>query len=239
MSTAQGSAPKHRPVTVRSVEPAAENHSRVRLDVSGTDLADRHTTPGQFVEVRPDGDAKGYFALANAPGIEPGAGLELLVKHGAGVADAIVATPPGGTLAITEPMGRGFMVDGFPEHDALLFAGGSGISAIRSVVRHLLRGRDQWGRIVLFYGVRSPEVMAYRDEIEDWKAGGVEVEIVCSQPGPAWTGHQGYVQARLETLAPEVNRAFACLCGVPGMHEAVSAWLQTAGLPKDRLLTNY
>src|SRR5262245_4200059 len=93
------------------------------------ELAAAHERPGQYVKLESDA-GKGFFALASAPG----APLELLVKKGAPFADALAALPVGARIAASAPAGQGYPVRDHSGQDVLLFAAGSGIAPIRSVV---------------------------------------------------------------------------------------------------------
>ena len=116
----------------------------VRLSLS-RDAARAHERPGQVVKLHvPGGDA--YFAVASAPSAD--GTLDLLLKRGGKVSDAaIVAAVPGATLQVTPPFGKGFPVAEAHGQHVLLFAAGSGIAPIRSVVQHVLAHRDAFDRV--------------------------------------------------------------------------------------------
>ena len=76
----------------------------------------------------------------------------------------------------------------------LLFAVGSGISPIRSVMESKVL-KDK--KVTLYYGSQTPDKMAYKERIDEWKKSGVEVVCVVSKPdGTGWEGATGYVQER-------------------------------------------
>lgn len=227
------------PVNVRAVRKVADRLHEVVLDLGDTGLGPRHTVPGQFVQIRVDGTGPSFFAISSAP--EGGAELELLVKEGGGVAERLVTASPGAAVEISAPQGKGFPVDAFEGSDVLLFATGSAISAIRPVVHHVVKRRERFGRVVLFFGARTPHAFAYLDEIPEWERERIEVHRVISRPGTdeVWDGPVGYVQDVLAEVSPEVGRAVALVCGVKDMHAAVSEALVSRGLPEDRVLTNF
>lgn len=200
------------------------------------EAAGAHAVPGQFVDVRLSGTGATPFAIASDP--SSGDELELLVKRGNEVADALFEGGAGLAVEVSAPKGRGFPIDDFEGHDVLLFATGSGISGIRPVVHHVLRRRDRFGRVVVFYGARTEDAFAYVDEIPEWERGGVEVVRVVSRPSSGWRGRTGWVQSALDDLAPSLDHAVACLCGVEAMIESVGTTLARGGLPRSRILTN-
>ncbi len=203
-------------------------------------LAAAHRRPGQLVKVRtPAGE--GFFALASAPA--PGGWAELLVKRGGKVADAAVAAAvPGATLEVTEPFGQGYPVESAEGRDVLLFAAGSAIAPVRSLVQHLLHHRDRFGRVTLFYGQRHGAEFAYRREALAWERGGVRVVLCPSQADDAWEGVRGRVQEVARTLAfggSPPGETFAFVAGMSAMVEDVRRVLAEAGVPPDRVYSNF
>jgi NAD(P)H-flavin reductase len=199
-----------------------------------------HDRPGQVVKVR-SAAGEAFFALANAP--DPGGLAELLVKRGGRVADAIVAAAaPGARLEVTRPFGGGFPVDEAEGRDVLLFAAGSGIAPIRAVLQHLVRHRNRFGRVTLFYGQRRGAEFAYRSEHLDWERRGVRVVLCPSGEDDAWQGVRGRVQEVARSLgfggvAPGDVVAF--VAGMTAMVEDVRRTLAAAGIPPARVHANF
>jgi len=203
-------------------------------------LATRHERPGQVVKVRTQA-GEAYFALASAPSAEGRA--DLLVKRGGKVADAAVAqATPGGALEISAPFGNGFPVAEARGRDVLLFAAGSGIAPIRSLIQYLMADRDAFGRITLFYGQRHGADFAYLHEHLAWERRGVRVVLCPTAEDSAWPGVRGRVQEVASTVAfggsvPTDGVAF--VCGMTAMVEEVRVTLARAGIPPARVHANF
>ncbi len=200
------------------------------------DMGATHRMPGQVVEIRtPAGE--GHFALSSAPA--PDGRADLLVKRGAPIADAAVAAGvPGSALEMSAPFGDGFPVAEAEGRDVLLFAAGSGIGPIRSLVQHLLARRGRFGRAVLFYGQRRGPDFAYRREYPDWERGGVRVVLCPSREDDRWPGARGHVQDVGRSLAfggLPLRGSVAFLSGMPAMVDDVRAVLVRAGVPPARV----
>jgi NAD(P)H-flavin reductase len=225
--------------TLEVLEARDETPTLRALVLDGSDAARHHVQPGQVVKVR-NSKGEGYFALANAPGTGK---LELLVRRGGNVGDELVATGHSGArVEASAPFGRGFPVAEGSGRDLLLFAAGSGISPMRSLVQHITRARGGFGRVVLFYGERSDGDFAYAGERDGWITNGVQVVLCCSRPSATWLGEKGYVQdvARQISFARvDAGGAVAFLCGMKGMVSAVRDALAIAGLPVERTYLNY
>jgi sulfhydrogenase subunit gamma (sulfur reductase) len=234
MSTAAG-APSSR-LHALSVERAWDETSvlrGLRLDAP-VELRATHRRPGQYLKVRSDG-REGHFALASPPG----APLELLVKRGGAVGDAVATLAAGAAIEASDALGSGFPVEESAGRDLLLFAAGSGITPIRAVVRHVLDARDRFGRVLVFYGQRRADEFAYRGEQAAWAAGSVELVPVLSGDDPAWRGARGHVQEALLDARPSVANAAAFVSGMKGMIAGVRDALGALGLAAERIHLNY
>lgn len=137
---------------------------------------------------------------------------------------------------------EGFKFD-FPTQNVLLFATGSGIAPIRSVIESGQLQTDGGRTARLYYGVASPDDMPYAEKFADWEASGVEVVPVISRPEVVpggWSGRSGYVQMALEEDGVPIPRnTGAVMCGVKGMCESVKDILTRAGTFEGRVLTNF
>jgi NAD(P)H-flavin reductase len=209
----------------------------VRVDLE--DLAASHLVPGQVVKMRTTA-GEGYYALASAPAADRRA--DLLLKRGGRIADAAVAAAvPGRDLELTAPFGKGFPVAEAEGRDVLLFAAGSGIAPIRSLVQHILGRRERFGRVTLFYGQRHGADFAYGREHPAWERGGVRVVLCPSREDDAWRGVRGYVQEVARTLAFGGSSPGDSVAFVSGMHamvDDVRAVLAGAGVPPARVHLN-
>ncbi|MBZ4418710.1 NAD-binding oxidoreductase [Myxococcus sp. RHSTA-1-4] len=229
--------PDWHPATVSTTAPAADGLTDLVLDIQGTPLVGTHAHPGQYVRLRLPGAPEGMFAIASPPAPQ-GTHWEFLLKAGATLADALIRLPPGARVEVTPPEGRGFPLEHARGRDVLLFATGSGISPIRSLIASIRHERDAYGRVTLYFGARTPGAFAYWDELHEWEAGGVRVVRTCSQPGASgWQGLTGYVQAHLGE--EPVEGAVAFLCGQSQMVQGVKATLQARGVSKDSIFLNY
>lgn len=214
----------------------------LRLDLGGTGYSEKFTTPGQYVKARANASAKeAFMAIASAPG--PGQAFELLVqKSDAGdtAADLLAAARAGDAIEMTAPGGKGFPVDAERGRDVLLLAGGSGISAIRSVLEHVARHREAFGRTMLLFGARSVDDLAYRHLFEDWRKAQIEVEPTLSKPEDgAWTGRRGYVTAAFADLDMDAPRTSVFVAGGKEFLAASTDALRALGIPPERIFKNF
>jgi NAD(P)H-flavin reductase len=224
-------------IVTRVRQQAREIHS---LDMRLADEAARlGYAPGQVALLRVGDGRPSYFAFASAPEDEQ---LEFLVKRTgeSGASPALYGLSEGDSVELVDVVGRGFPLDEHEGRDLVFVAMGTGVAPLRSALRHALARADRFGQLVVLYGARRPADFCYADEIAQWKAAGVELRQVVSQPdGYEWAGQTGYVQSLLDNVLPNLSSPLALVCGSREMIEHTRDRLQEMGLPPDAILTNY
>lgn len=229
--------PAFQTVTLKDRWPEATDLFGLAIDLAGTDLAATFRHPGQYVQVRTPAGRIAYLAIASRPG-EPH--FELLLKSGAEATDELIALAPGATFEMTEALGQGYPLQPHSGKDVLLFAVGSGIAPIRSLLWYLAAHRDEYQGVTLFFGARTPAHFAYQDELDAWMQAGIQVVRVVSQPDGTTEGYvHGYVQnaVKLHPLKPAATVAF--VCGMREMVEGVTRELTELGVSPDCIFQNF
>ena len=195
-------------------------------------------TPGQVALLEVGGEGRAYFAIASAPEDEE---LEFLVKlSNDPVGQALYSLKPGDRVELVEVTGHGFDLAAQEGRDLVFVAMGTGVAPLRSALRTVLRRPDRYGQIVVLYGARTPEHFCYGDEVETWKAAGVELRQVVSRPdGYEWSGQTGYVQSLLDNVLPTLSDPVALVCGSRQMIEQTRDRLHEMGFESEKILTNY
>lgn len=204
------------------------------LDVGATGFAAKHTIPGQYVRARIPGQKEAFLAIASAPGTTA---LELLLQKSAPgdppkPVDALAALSAGDPLEISAPGGKGYPIEAERGRDILLFAGGSGISAIRSLVEWIADHRADFGRVALLYGARTPEDLAYRSMFERWGGHKIEVVPVLSRAAAGWAGRIGYVPTALPELAIDPGKSSAFVTGGKAFDAGITEALGALGITR-------
>ncbi|KAM3741307.1 hypothetical protein ACB098_08G166500 [Castanea mollissima] len=236
------------PAPLTEIEPAAESLFHVTIDVSDApDLAVSHTRPGQYLQLRvPDVEKPSFLAIASPPSLSEARGaFEFLVKTVAGsTAELLCGLKKGDVVELSQVMGRGFDIDRVDPPESfptlLIFATGSGISPIRSLIESGFNA-DKRSDVRLYYGARNLKRMAYQDRFKDWESSGVKIVPVLSQPDGNWMGESGYVQAAF-TRAKQIyspQSTGAVLCGQKQMTEEITSILVADGVSSEKILKNF
>ncbi|OMO96360.1 Phenol hydroxylase reductase [Corchorus olitorius] len=236
------------PTPISLIEPAAESLFHISIDVSDSpDLAASYTLPGQYLQLKvPDVDKPSFLAIASPPSLATTSGaFEFLVKSVAGsTAELLCGLKKGDVVELSSVMGNGFNIDKIdPPADyptVLIFATGSGISPIRSLIESGF-GAEKRSDVRLYYGARNLQRMAYQERFKDWESSGVKVVPVLSQPDENWSGETGYVQAAF-AKAKKIGSpkgTGAVLCGQKQMAEEVTSLLVGDGVSSEKILKNF
>jgi NAD(P)H-flavin reductase len=193
--------------------------------------------PGQVAVLQFGEHKPAYFAFASAPEDDQ---LEFLIKRNAGAAGELYEMNIGGHVTLTDVVGHGFPLADHAGRDLILIAMGTGVAPLRSALRSALSRAHDFGKMFVLYGARTPDDFCYREEIEDWRAAGVELRQVISQPtGYDWSGPTGYVQSLLDNVLPGLATPLALVCGSRDMIEQTRDRLGRMGLAPEQILTNY
>ncbi|KAG6524231.1 fruit protein pKIWI502-like [Zingiber officinale] len=237
-------------VPLSLVAPADADASlfHVAVDVSDApDLATSFIAPGQYLQLRvPEAEKPAFLAIASPPSFASSRGeFQFLVKRFPGsTVDLLCGLARGDVVELSVVMGKGFPVDRISPPDAfptvLIFATGSGISPIRSLIESGF-GATERQDVRLYYGARNLKRMAYQERFEDWESTGVKIIPVLSQPDERWSGERGYVQAAFSRAKDILNPSSigAVLCGHKQMAEDVTSQLVADGVSKETILMNF
>jgi NAD(P)H-flavin reductase len=222
---------------VVSNRPAADGLVYLDLEVGGSPAQAAYRRPGQYVKLSLEGLGESPFAIASAPDSQARV-FEFLLKGGSPLADALAVLPVGAKVRMGKVEGRGFPLERARGKRVLLFATGSGISALRSLIELIRRDRSAFGDVTLYFGVRTPDAFAYAEELDGWEGSRIQIRRTVSQPGATgWQGLTGYVQAHVPRGPLEETVAF--LCGQKEMVAGVSEVLAGGGVPQENIFLNY
>jgi ring-1,2-phenylacetyl-CoA epoxidase subunit PaaE len=150
---------------------------------------------------------------------------------------------PGATLEVMPPMGHfNVPLDAASSRHYLAFAAGSGITPILSIIKTTLLAEPH-SRFTLFYGNRASSTVIFRDELTDLKDSYLErlkiVYVMSREQQDIELFNGRITQDKCEQFLrhwvriDDIDVAF--ICGPEDMMHGVSAALQAAGMPKERI----
>jgi len=141
----------------------------------------------------------------------------------------------GDTLGVRGPFGSSWPVELVAGRDVVVVAGGIGLAPLRGALHHLVRCRKEMGRLVLLYGVRTPQDILYRHDLERWRNGGLQVYVTVDRATGSWLGHVGVVTSLIPHAPLDPINAVAMVCGPEIMMRYTVLELQKRGVAEERI----
>ncbi len=195
--------------------------------------------PGQFawLTLRASPFAMREHPFSIASSAEQPQRIEFSVKELGDFTSTIKDIKPGETAWLDAPYGA-FGIDEHPNAYGYAFvAGGVGIAPIMSMLRTLADRGDR-RPLVLFYGNRVWDRVAFREELEALAQQlDLKVVHVLREPPADWTGERGFVteDVLMRHLPVTRHRFEYFLCGPTPMTIGVERGLAALGVPAARV----
>jgi NAD(P)H-flavin reductase len=191
-------------------------------------------TPGQFNMLYGFGLGEVAISLSGDPG-EPGAMVHTIRAMGS-VTRGLAKLASGDPIGIRGPFGSNWPLEAARGNDVVLVAGGIGLAPLRPVLYHLIRHRNDYGRIVLLYGARTPGDLLYREELKAWqRRDDVLVRLTVDCADPSWSESIGLVTALLARAEFDGERVVGMICGPEIMMRFTLQEFEKGGVTPDRL----
>jgi ferredoxin-NADP reductase len=212
---------------VRAIREQADGARTVVLDVPGWE---GHRA-GQSVDVRVTA-ADGYstqrpYSIASAPEDDALEMTVALLDDGDVSPYLVSEARPGDQFELRGPVGSSFtwhVDDGGP---LLLVAGGAGLAPLRAMVRHRIAAGASTG-VRLVVSARTDDDLLYRDELPEWEAAGVAVEVTLTRAEP----FRRIDTAMLRAAGPAEH---VFVCGPTAFAEAAAEHLLDLGHDAERI----
>jgi NAD(P)H-flavin reductase len=229
----------------------AETPELVHLELAASpEFLNAYTVAGQYVQIQFGEMKPGFFAIANSPDdTRKKARIELLIKRGSPLTDALALSHCEDSLHVSLPQGRGFSISAVAQtHDIYVIGAGSGIAPLRALIQEFLTHRHDFGKITLLYGARTQTLIPYPNEQSKWREQGIHVTHAISgksedKPSVIFDTHVGHVQDVLRNLQKQTpvisENSAAFVCGPKAMVEDLKKLLPELGTAANRIFQNF
>lgn len=193
--------------------------------------------PGQFCEISIWGKGEAPFGIASSP-TERGF-LRFTVNRAGIVTTALHYLKEGDEVGIRGPLGNHYPVDILKGKNVVIIGGGFAFTTLRALIKYLLAFREDFKDITIIYGARTPGMLLYKEELEEWeRRKDLKVYITVDEGNEAWQGLVGFVPRIVEKMAPSPKDAYAVVCGPPIMIKFTLPELTALGFPSKRIYTS-
>jgi NAD(P)H-flavin reductase len=214
-----------------------ETYDTFTLELEGADGRGRSFAPGQFNMVYLLGVGEVPISISGDPA-RPGS-LVHTVRAVGTVTKPMVRMKRGDMVGVRGPFGSSWPVEEAKGHDAVIVAGGIGLAPLRPALYHILAHRDEYRRVALLYGVRTPDDLLYTDELEEWRSRfDVDVGVTVDAASGNWKGNVGVVTTLIPWARFEPEEAVAMVCGPEVMMRFTVQALQKRGMTMDNIFVS-
>jgi sulfhydrogenase subunit gamma (sulfur reductase) len=191
--------------------------------------------PGQFVEVSVFGVGEAPISISSSP-LKAGS-FEMCVRAMGNVTGALHALPAGSQIGIRGPLGNGFDVEQFHDHDMLFVCAGLGLAPLRSLIHYALERRDRFGEITILVGAKAPEELLFLSEVREWEArDDVTCLVTVDRPTDGWTGNVGVITTLFDMVRMDPRSTIVTMVGPPIMYRFAIMEAVNMGVAEDRIL---
>jgi sulfhydrogenase subunit gamma (sulfur reductase) len=190
--------------------------------------------PGQFAFVSAFGAGEAPFGLASGRGPY----LEFAVSALGHVTHTLHTLEVGDPVGVRGPLGNWFPLDEIKGRDVVILGAGIGGAPLRPVIHTILDHRDEYGRLTIIWASRSPDLLVFTGEFDEWGAApDAEFHVTVDQGDENWSGNVGLITQLLERVNPSVDNAIAISCGPPIAIHFIFLTLAKLGFAPDQMLT--
>ena len=194
--------------------------------------------PGQFAELSVTGLGEVPIGIASSPTEE---GFVMFTVNKVGLVTSYLHTMKAGDImGIRGPLGNWYPWDRMEGKNVVIVGGGFAFTTLRSSIVYMLHpdNRPKFGDITVVYGARSPGMLLYKNELEQWaQRDDINMHLtVDGSDDPNWKHNVGFVPAITEQKAPNPDNAFALVCGPPIMIKFTQPVLEKLGFTHEQII---
>ncbi len=154
------------------------------------------------------------------------------IREVGAVSRALCALKRGAMLGVRGPFGSAWPVVEARGRDVIIAAGGLGLAPLRPAMYYLLAHREQYGKVILFYGTRNPDAVLYQRLLEHWRSRfDVEVLLTVDRATDTWRGSVGVITKLMGRVPFEPHDTVAMICGPEVMMRFTVMELLHRGVP--------
>ena len=191
--------------------------------------------PGQFVEVSLMGIGEAPISISSSPSRSNGA-FEICVRRTGDLTNVLHTLNEGDTVGIRGPFGRGFPYERFRGKDILFVPCGLGLAPMRSLINQVLDERGKFGKVTILYGSRSPELLLFKEELDEWgKRDDIDLHLTVDQGDDHWDGNIGVITTLFPQIEVYARNTVAVVIGPPVVYKFVLIELLGKGITEGNI----
>jgi sulfite reductase subunit B len=220
------------PVTLLGTEQPTELEKvfRVKFD-SGRPLGHG---PGQFVQVSLFGIGEAPISICSCPSNDEY--FEMTVRNVGMLTNRMHQMADGAKFGVRGPFGTTFPMDEMKGKDLVMVAGGIGLPPLRSLILPVMENRDQFGKVFILFGTRTPQEILFAEDLKAWnEVPNTTVLQTVDQGDETWDGNVGVVTTLFPHVSVDPDNTYAAIVGPPIMYKFVVMELAKLGVADERI----
>lgn len=197
---------------VAAITPEIEGVSTYWLKFIDPAIQSRYNfQPGQFNMVYVPGFGEAAISICSDP--QNPASIGHSIRFVGNVTKAVSRMKVGDVLGLRGPFGSAWPMQQIAGKDIFIACGGIGLPPLRPAIYHILRNRDQYGKVIVLYGARTPTELMYTDEYETWRNAGIDIQVTVDRGDTDWTGRIGVVPMWFYQFRIDARKTAILTCG--------------------------
>jgi NAD(P)H-flavin reductase len=223
--------------TIQEVIQETHNIVTFRVTLNNEDaMANFKFEPGNVGQLSAFGIGESTFVI-NSPPTRMDY-LQFSVMRSGEVTGKLHSLKAGDQIGVRAPLGNHFPYEDMKGKDIVFVGGGIGMAPLRTLLLFMLDNRDDYGKITLLYGARSPLDMAFNYELQDWlDRDDLDTHLTIDAEFDGWEHEVGLIPNVLLDIAPSSENCVAITCGPPIMIKFTLQALEKLGFKDEQIVT--
>ena len=160
------------------------------------------------------------------------------IRFAGSVTRAMGCLQVGDIIGLRGPYGSAWSLNRLYGEDIYIVTGGIGLAPLRPILYTIIRQRDQFGRVALLYGARTPADMLYTAEFEHWQAYDIQLHTTVDRADAQWRGQVGVVPMLFYHLRLDPRKSVVLTCGPEVMIRFVVYEALARRVPKEKIFVS-
>ncbi|MFQ5901685.1 MAG: FAD/NAD(P)-binding protein [Thermodesulfobacteriota bacterium] len=223
--------------TIKEIINETPNIKSLRIVLNDADKMKKlKFEPGQVAQLSVFGAGESTFVINSLNSCKEY--MQFSIMKAGENTSAIHELSEGDRIGFRGPLGSSFPYEDMKGRDIVFIAGGLGMAPLRPLLLYMLEKREDYGKIKLIYGAKTPDDLCFKLEIKEWqRKEEIEIVLTIDTPAPGWEYRVGFVPTVLAEEAPTPDNSIAVTCGPPIMIKFVLQSLEKLGFKDEQVYT--
>ncbi|MBN2045637.1 MAG: FAD/NAD(P)-binding protein [Anaerolineales bacterium] len=197
---------------VVEITPEAEGIATYWLELEDESLRQRYRfAHGQFNMLYIPGYGEAAISISSDP--EKPDRIGHTIRFVGNVTRAVSRLKVADQVGLRGPFGTAWPIEQYKGRDVVLSAGGIGLAPLRPVIYEIYNHREDYGKVVILYGARTPKDLLYVNEFPVWEEKDIELMVTVDRADQDWTGQVGVVPMLFYRARFDTNNTVVFSCG--------------------------